>query len=94
MSKYIVEIPTDEEPRPIWEQRLWVAAYCRVSMEHEKQQYSLRNQIEFYTDYIRQNPCWHFVAVYFDTGSGLRVNNRPGCWSGFLSLVFKLRFRR
>lgn len=75
--KYVVEIPRNEAPGPIWEQRLRVAAYCRVSAEHEEQQNSLMNQIEFYTDYIRQNPYWHFVAVYYDTGSGLRANHRP-----------------
>ena len=78
MSKYIVEIPGDEDPRPIWEQRLRVAAYCRVSTEREEQQNSLKNQIEYYTEYIHQNPCWRFVAVYYDIGSGLRVTNRPG----------------
>ena len=78
MSKYVVKIPGDEDPGPIWEQQLRVAAYCRVSTERDEQQNSLVNQIEFYTDYIQQNPCWHFVAVYFDTGSGLRTGNRPG----------------
>ena len=78
MPKYVVEIPGNEYPGPIWEQRLRVAAYCRGSTEHEEQQNSLVNQIEFYTDYIQQNPYWHFFAVYYDTGSGLRVNNRPG----------------
>ena len=77
MSKYVVEIPGREEPGTIWEQ-LRVAAYCRVSTEHEEQQNSLIKQIEYYTEYIRQIPFWHIVAVYFDTGSGLRVNDRPG----------------
>ena len=78
MSKYVVKIPGDKDSGPIWEQQIRVAAYCRVSTEHEEQQNSLVNQIGFYTDYIQQNPYWHFVAVYYDTGSGLRTGNRPG----------------
>ena len=71
MSKYVVEIPGSEDPVSFWERRLRVAAYCRVSTEREEQQNSLVNQIEFYTDRIQQNSYWHFVAVYYDTDSGL-----------------------
>ena len=70
MSKLVVEIPGNEESGPICEKRLRMAAYCQVSTEHKEQQNSLRNQIEFYKDFIRQNPYWHFVAVYYDAGSG------------------------
>ena len=52
-----------------------VCAYCRVSTGHEEQQNSLKNQIEFYTEYIQRNPYWRFVAVYYDTASGLRKNH-------------------
>ena len=38
----------------------------------------MKNQIEFYTEYIQRNPYWLFVAVYYDTTSGLRKNHRPG----------------
>ena len=39
---------------------------------------SLKNQIEFYREYIQRNPSWQFAAVYFDTASGLRSSHRPG----------------
>ena len=78
MSKNVLEIPQNEELKPIWCQQLRVAAYCRVSTEHEEQQNSLKNQIEFYTDYIQQNPYWQITAIYYDTASGLRMNHRPG----------------
>ena len=68
MSGNVIEIASDKTLGPILLQRLRVAAYCRVSTGHEEQQNSLKNQIEFYTDYIRDNPCWQFVAVYLDTG--------------------------
>lgn len=78
MSGNVIEISQSKNIAPIWVQQLRVAAYCRVSTGHEEQQNSLKNQIEFYTDYIQRNPHWQFIAVYFDTASGLRSNHRPG----------------
>ena len=78
MSGNVIEIPQSKRLAPIWVQQLRVAAYCRVSTGHEEQQNSLKNQIEFYTEYIQRNPYWRFVSVYYDTASGLRKNHRPG----------------
>ena len=78
MSGNVIEIPQNKKPESIWLQQLRVAAYCRVSTTYEEQQNSLRNQIEFYTEYIQRNPRWQFVAIYYDTASGLRRNERPG----------------
>ena len=78
MSGNVVEIPQNKRLAPIGVQQLRVAAYCRVSTSHEEQQNSLKNQIEFYTEYIQRNPYWRFVAVYYDTASGLQANHRPG----------------
>ena len=78
MSGNVIEIPQSERLVPIWGQQLRVAAYCRVSTGHEEQQNSLKNQIEFYTEYIERNPYWRFVAVYYDTASGLQTTHRPG----------------
>lgn len=63
---------------PIWEQQLRVATYCRVSTKHEEQQRSLETQITYYSNYIRNNPNWELVDVYFDTASGVHTHNRPG----------------
>ena len=35
---------------------LRVAAYCRVSTDHEEQQTSYKTQIEYYTNYIKEKP--------------------------------------
>lgn len=78
MPKNVIEIPQRQKSGPIWTQQLRVAAHCRTSTSHEEQQNSLNNQIEFYMDYIQRNPYWQFVAVYYDTASGLRPNKRPG----------------
>lgn len=47
---------------------LRVAAYCRVSTDHEEQQTSYKTQIEYYTKYIKENPNWKFVKIFADDG--------------------------
>lgn len=58
MSGHIIEIPQTKGKASIWEQRLKVAAYCRISTDHEDQEQSLENQVAFYTNYVRRNPYW------------------------------------
>ena len=41
MSGHIIEIPQTKGKASIWEQRLKVAAYCRISTDHEDQEQSL-----------------------------------------------------
>lgn len=74
----VIEILQSKSLAPIWCQQLRATAYCLVSTGHEEQQSSLKNQIEFYTEYIQRNPYWRLVAVYYDTTSGLRMNHHPG----------------
>lgn len=45
-----------------------VAAYARVSTEHEEQLSSYEAQIDYYTDLIKNNPNWEFAGVYSDEG--------------------------
>ena len=78
MSGHIIEIPQTKGKASIWEQRLKVAAYCRISTDHEDQEQSLENQVAFYTNYVRRNPYWKLVSVYTDRSSGLHTKNRPG----------------
>lgn len=73
MSGHIIEIPQTKGKAPIWEQRLNVAAYCRISTDHEDQKQSLENQVAVYTNYVRRNPCWKLVTVYTDCSSGLHT---------------------
>ena len=47
---------------------LRVAAYCRVSTDREEQQTSYKTQIEYYTNYIKENPNWKFVKIFADEG--------------------------
>lgn len=54
-----------------------VAAYCRISMETEKLNNSLANQITYYKNLILSTKGYEFVKVYFDKGiSGTATKGR------------------
>lgn len=77
MSRKVTKIPEVAQQVPTEKRPLRVAAYCRVSTKHEEQQHSLTTQINYYTNYIQNHPNWVLVAVYSDTASGTRANQRP-----------------
>ena len=77
MPKNVIRIP-ETQRIPVKGQQLRVAAYCRVSTKHKKQQQSLEAQICYYTSYIQNHPNWVLAAVYSDTASGTCTNQRPG----------------
>jgi len=55
-----------------------VAAYARVSTDHEDQQTSLAAQTDYYWQMINSHPGWAMVKVYADEGiSGLSAKSRP-----------------
>lgn len=54
-----------------------VAAYARVSNDHDEQQSSFESQQKYYLDKITTNPKWSFVEVYADEGiSGTQAFKR------------------
>lgn len=56
-----------------------VAAYARVSTDHEEQQSSYEAQVDYYTNYIKSRDDWEFVAVYADEGiTGCNTKKRDG----------------
>lgn len=56
-----------------------VAAYARVSTDHEDQQNSYEAQCDYYTTYIQGNNEWEFVGIYADEGiSGTSTKRRDG----------------
>lgn len=73
MSKQITTIPA-RQSQP--QNRLQVAAYCRVSTEHEEQRQTLKSQVAYYTQKICYNPDWDFAGVYTKPESGTKVENR------------------
>lgn len=48
--------------------KLRVAAYARVSTDSEEQLVSLETQRTHYESYIKKNPEWEFVGIYYDEG--------------------------
>ena len=61
----------------IYNKKINVAAYARVSTKMEAQNYSLKSQIKYYEEMISRNKNWNLVKVYADDGiSGRRIENR------------------
>ena len=56
-----------------------VAGYARVPTDSEEQLTSYEAQVDYYTQYIKANPEWQFVAVYTDEGiSATNTKHRDG----------------
>lgn len=55
-----------------------VCAYARVSTLSELQGESLKNQITYYENFIKNNPEYEFVEVFFDKGITGTKDSRPG----------------
>lgn len=54
-----------------------VAAYCRVSTEHEAQMEAIESQIEWMQDYVKRWKNWNLVDMYVDRGiSGTLLEER------------------
>jgi len=54
-----------------------VAAYCRISTNHEENAKSLETQIQYYLDTIVNKPGWELIGIYADKGiSGTSLKNR------------------
>ena len=56
-----------------------VAAYARVSVSKDGPVQSLKNQIDYYSNFIYMHEEWEFAGVYFDDGiTGTDANKRDG----------------
>lgn len=49
-------------------QLLRMAAYCRVSTDHEEQLLSYENQVRYYTAFINNSPLYTMAGIYADEG--------------------------
>ena len=64
---------------PTIPQRQKVAAYVRVSTDHDEQMGSFEAQTEYYTKKINENIDWDFAGIYSDCGlSGTSHHQRDG----------------
>ena len=83
MAKTVTTIPATKSKftaAPLYSaEKRKVAAYARVSTDHEEQQTSYEAQVDYYTSYIRSRNDWEFVAVYADEGvTGCNTKKRSG----------------
>ena len=68
-----------------------VAAYCRVSTEHEEQEGSFKNQVDYYTKLINNTADWEMAGIFADDGiSGTGTKKR----SGFTDMIKACEERR
>lgn len=98
MARELVQIPARPEMRNravAENQKIRVAAYCRVSTEQDEQLNSFENQVTYYTEYISGNPQYELAGIYADEGiSGTSTRNREeflrmiqDCEAGKIDLV-------
>ena len=83
MAKSVITIPATRNKytaAPIGaREKRKVAAYARVSTDHEEQQSSYEAQVDYYTNYIKSRDDWEFVSVYADEGiTGCNTKKRDG----------------
>ena len=57
--------------------KLRVAAYCRVSTNHDEQELSLETQISYYEKLITKHEGWRLVKIYAERASGTQLKKRP-----------------
>lgn len=71
------EIRTQLKLKNIYELPLKVTFYTRVSLDKEEQLNSLNNQIQYYTNLIKNNKNWTYIDGYIDEGiSGITTRKR------------------
>ena len=77
--------------KTIYDLNLRVTYYARVSTEKDEQVHSLKNQIEYYSDFIKRNQKWSYVDGYIDEGiSGTSVNKRES----FLKMISDAKLKK
>lgn len=65
------------EGKNLYEMRLRVTFYARVSTDKDEQLHSLSAQVQYYTEFIQKNSAWTSVNGYVDEGlSGTSVKKR------------------
>lgn len=73
--KFVEVIKTNRE-RAKSRKLLRVAAYCRVSTEHDEQTGSIESQELHFLRMIEEHPDWTFAGLFSDRGSGMNLHDR------------------
>ena len=70
--------------KSIYDLKLRVTFYARVSSDSDEQATSVVNQVDYFTNLIKSVPNWTFINGYIDEGiSGKSVNKRDA----FLQMI-------
>ena len=56
-----------------------VAAYARVSTDHEEQLTSYEAQVDYYTNFIKGHADWEFCGVYTEMLTPTLIQMHPTC---------------
>lgn len=76
MDIYEVASKMKNERKTIFDLKLKVTYYARVSTTREEQDSSIDNQIQYFEELIKNNPNWTYVNGYSDRIRGENANNR------------------
>ncbi len=98
MAKKITHIPATKKltvGSSDSKDKIRVAAYCRVSSEHDEQLNSFENQVTYYTGFINASPVYELAGIYADEGiSGTSTKKRSDfnrmirdCEKGLIDLI-------
>lgn len=93
MKKVVMLYPVKNNI-PMHVRRLRVAAYCRVSTEHEEQDGSIELQEDYFRAVIDGNRNWTNAGIFSERTTGLKLKNRKQfnamirkCKSGKIDLI-------
>lgn len=74
--KKVIAPYSEKENIPMSKRQLRVAAYCRVSTEHEGQDGSIELQERYFRTVIDGNRNWINAGIYSERTTGLKLQNR------------------
>ncbi|MGN0491697.1 recombinase family protein [Ruminococcus sp.] len=70
-------VVTEIQPTKKNDEKIKLAAYCRVSTDSLDQRNSFLSQIKYYSDYVKMNPQYKLVDIYADEGiTGTSIKKR------------------
>ena len=75
MKKAVTLYP-EKKDSPMYDRYLRVAAYCRVSTEHDEQDCSIELQEVYFRAVIDGNRNWTNAGIFIERATGLRLKNR------------------
>ena len=65
-------------------QLLRMAAYCRVSTDHEEQLLSYENQVRYYTSFINESLIYTMAGIYADEGISATNTKKRDRFNGMI----------